>query len=117
MPLRMLASLTVPLNPMSLWSSPYPTAAPMIRLSATRTSNPAVTPEVENLVEATSGPVEVMRPNSTAPLAQIAIGGPDGSQVEAGVAGRGAGYGSLFTGGNALPAIGPAPAPIMGSDE
>ena len=52
-------------------------------------------------------PVLVILPNSIAPLAQIAIGGPEGSQVDAGVAGRGGGgYGSLLMGGKAFAAVG-----------
>ena len=68
---------------------------------------PAVSPDEVNLVESTRSPVFVILPNSIAPLAQIAIGGPEGSQVDAGVAGRGGGgNGSLLMGGNAFAAMG-----------
>src|SRR5476651_779506 len=102
MPSRLRPSLTVPFNPMSVWPTPKPTAAPTINWSATRASTPAVTPELENLVESTRRPVLVILPNSSAPLAQTAIGGPHGSQLDSGDAGRGGGIGSLLTGGNAL---------------
>jgi hypothetical protein len=63
-----------------------------------------VTPDVENLVESTSSPVLVILPNSSAPLAQTATG-PVGSQVDAGITGRGGGGdGSLLMGANPLPA-------------
>ena len=67
---------------------------------------PAVIPEVENLVESVR-PALVILPNSSAPLAHIEIGGPQGSQFDNGDAGRGGGgSGSLLTGGNAPPVVG-----------
>src|SRR5215210_2500430 len=106
MPLRLSASLMVPLSPMSVWLRPKPTAAPTINSSASRASMPPVTPAVENLADSTGRPVLVILPNSSAPLAQTAIGGPDnGSQFDNGEAGRG-GIAPLPADGNTLPVPG-----------